>query len=153
MWRSGHWRHHTVHGVLLSLWLPFLLFPSFFLFFALCYFSGTKQIPHPVSWSTVKQSPFSNKNIPLESHPLYQAACRILSLKYSALPERNSGNYDTPHLHLITHACKGTTYLGSGRVLDPHTRPPNLRVRAGVEHVGQWGQAREGEKHWDSPSS
>lgn len=96
---------------------------------------------------------FSNKNIPLEFHPLYQAACRILSLKYSALPERNSGNYDTPHLHLITHACKGSTSLGSGRVLDPHTRPPNLRVRAGVEHVGQWGQAREGEKHWDSPSS
>lgn len=38
---------------------------------------------------------FSNTNMPLESHPLYQAADQLISSKHSALLNRNSGKYNS----------------------------------------------------------
>ena len=54
------------------------------------YFSGRKQIPIPVSWFAVEQSPLVIENAFGASSP-YQAACQIISPRPSAVPVRNSG--------------------------------------------------------------
>lgn len=85
---------------------------------------------------------FSNISVTLLFLSFNQAAYQIISSTYSALPKRNSGEYNIP-LTLL-HTRKGTTYLGSGRGLDPYQYPPHLKVRAGEVCACGWGHRRQG---------
>lgn len=82
---------------------PFPLFPPLSLFLA-------SQEPNSSPCLRVHNSTIifsskiilSNTNMPLESHPLYQATDQLISSKYRALLKRNSGKHNST---LLLNIC------------------------------------------------